>query len=87
MNYTNRMKVNGELACRGLSEKAARYYNETEPLTVYEYEVWNEETEEDETFYTIKEGIGGGHYIEGLTFEELNKWMEENWDAFEECEE
>ena len=34
--FTSRQRVNGELACRSLSDKAMRYYEETDPLRVAE---------------------------------------------------
>lgn len=35
---TNQNKVNGELAIRGMSDKAQQFYNESGPLEVYEYD-------------------------------------------------
>ena len=34
--FTNTEKINGELTARGLSDKAKSFYNETDPLIVYE---------------------------------------------------
>ena len=39
--FTMKEKVNGEMAARNLSEKAFKFYSETDPLTIYEYETEN----------------------------------------------
>ena len=38
MKYTNRMKVEGELAVRMMSDKAREFYHGADPLMVYEYQ-------------------------------------------------
>ena len=38
MKLTNEMKLNGEMAARSLSDSAADFYNNADPLTLYEYE-------------------------------------------------
>lgn len=38
MKLTNRMKLDGEIAARSLSEGAADFYNNADPLTLYEYD-------------------------------------------------
>ena len=66
MKYSNSQKIAGELAARSLSEKAWKFYQESEPLTVYEY------TEDDQTLYAI-DIFSESH--DGLTFEELDKFL------------
>lgn len=75
MIYTNSMKADGELAVRRMSEKARKYYNDTDPLDVYEYEA------DGATLYTVDEW---GNYTEGLTFEALEAYLEAGQDAIEE---
>ena len=36
--FTNSQKVAGEMAVRGLSDKAAEFYSGADPLDVFEYE-------------------------------------------------
>ena len=38
MKFTITQKINGEMAVRGMSQKAQRGYNETDPLIVYKTE-------------------------------------------------
>lgn len=75
MKYTNSMKANGELAVRRMSDKARKYYNETDPLEVYEYEA------DGATLYTVNEW---GEWTEGMTFESLEADFEAGQDAIEE---
>lgn len=67
------MKVAGELATRLLSDKAAAYYNGTDPLTVYEYETGSGK------LYTVT----GVIEAEGLTFEQLDDMLTTYHDAAE----
>ena len=62
MKYTNKMKVAGEFATRLLSDKAAAFYNQTDPLAVYEYETGSGK------LYTVT----GVIEAEGLTFKQLD---------------
>ena len=79
--FTNAQKVNGELACRGLSEKATEFYMMSYPLTVYEenVDIWSDE---DEYIRTDK-----AYYIRGivehdnLTFEDVNDIFEEYFET------
>ncbi len=79
MKFTNRMKVNGELAMRRMSDKAQEFYSNTDPFNVYEYE-----NENDQTVYGY-DGCFGEKY--GLTFEEMQTELEELQDAMGEDEE
>ena len=63
MKHTNEMKIDGEMAIRSLSEKAAAFYNDTDPLAVYEYD-----TDEGKRY-----DVAGVIEREGLTFEELDR--------------
>lgn len=82
--FTSRQIVNGELACRSLSDKARRVYEETDPLRVAEYEIYEENSEEPTTLYAYKDGSGG---YRGLTFEELQEEFESWYLEQEEQEE
>lgn len=74
-NFTLAEKTAGEFAVRRFSEKAAKFYSETDPLHVYEYE-----TADGKRYaYT---GIFGD--VDGLTFEELEKTFEEIQQDFED---
>ena len=77
MKYTNSMKADGELAVRRMGEKARKYYNDTDPLDVYEYEA------DGATLYTVNEW---GEWAEGLTFEEVEADFEAGQDDIEEEE-
>lgn len=68
MRFTNRMKANGEMAMRTASEKARKFYDETDPLNVYEYE-----GKDGSTLYAYTGCFGDR---EGLTFEELQEMFE-----------
>lgn len=79
--FTNKQKVAGELATRSLSNKAAEFYNGTDPLDVFEYE------EDGNKLYAYSGAFGER---DGMTFEELERDFEEiqdDLDAFEEEEE
>ena len=67
MKYTIRMKINGELAARFLSETARRVYNETDPLAIYEYE------KDDQKLYAMDGAFG---HFEDLSFSELQNELE-----------
>ena len=73
MKFTNENKVNGELAVRGFSDKAKKYYDETEPLYVYEYE--------DDNGNTLYAFDFGGEITSGLSFDEINRIFEEYYDT------
>lgn len=75
MKYTNRMKVNGELAMRSASEKAQDFYSNTDPLGVYEYE-----DADGNTLYGYDGCFGS---VEGLTFEQLQEEFEAMHDELE----
>lgn len=70
-HYTRRERERGELAARDLSPKAWRAYCESDPLTIYERET------DSGTLYDVRGLIDGG----GLTFDELQKALEEYADA------
>ena len=76
MKYTQRMRINGELACRALSEKADNFYSLSEPLTVYEYE------KDDDTLYACT----GIYECHDVTFKELDRVFSELWDLVTEDE-
>lgn len=76
-NFTNSQKVAGEMAVRGLSDKASEFYNGADPLDVFEYE------EDGAKLYAYSGAFGER---DGLTFEELEREfeeMQEELDAFE----
>jgi hypothetical protein len=68
MKYTNSMKVNGELAVRRMSEEAQKFYFETDPFAVYEYET------DEGIRYAYDDNV---QVVEGLTFEEIDKELRE----------
>ena len=72
---TNQNKVNGELAIRGMSYKAKKFYNESDPLEVYEYD--------DESGNKLYACDGAFGYSEGLTFQELQNCFEDMQEEFE----
>lgn len=76
MKYTNRMKVNGELAMRKMSDKAIEFYSGTDPFNVYEYE-----DENNQPLYGYDGCFGEKN---GMTFEELQQELEELYDAMNE---
>lgn len=67
MKYTNEMKINGEMAVRGLSGKAQKFYGETDPMNVYAYD----------GLYAYNGCMGSA---EGLTLEQLERAFEEMYD-------
>lgn len=67
------MKVAGELAVRGLSEKAKEIYYTTDPLNVYKYE-----NLVNGTRYGYDGCFGEKN---GLTIYELEAELEDMWDA------
>ena len=71
-------KVNGELAIRGMSDKAKNFYNESDPIEVYEYD--------DESGNKLYAYDGAFGYSEGLTFQELQNCFEDMQDDFEGLE-
>ena len=73
MKYTKSMRINGEMACRSLSDKAFEFYNETDPFTVYEYEDGFEEK-----LYAYSGCFGEK---ENLTFDDLQNELESLADA------
>lgn len=75
MKYTEKMKADGELAVRRLSEEAAKYYNGTDPLTVFAYE--NENGEMRYSYSYSTNPYADRYKTENLTFEELQEAFEE----------
>ncbi|MBR3330645.1 MAG: hypothetical protein IKG25_05430 [Mogibacterium sp.] len=75
---TNAEKVNGELAMRRLSKKAADMYSGTDPLTIAEYE------EDGQTLYSMRGALGNE---DGMTFEAIQKMLEELADEMADDEE
>ena len=67
MKYTNEMKINGEMAIRGLSKKAQKFYGETDPMNVYAYG----------DLYAYDGCMGNA---EDLTLEQLERTFEEMYD-------
>ena len=63
-----RKNKNGELAIRSLSDKAAEFYNGTDPLDVFEYE------KDGAKLYAYTGAFGER---DGMTFEELERVFEE----------
>lgn len=79
--FNDSEKLAGEMAIRSLSNKAAEFYNGTDPLDVFEYE------EDGNKSYAYSGAFGER---DGMTFEELERdfeEMQEELDAFEEEEE
>ena len=68
MRFTNSMKIAGEEAMRRVSEKALWFYDNTDPLAVYQYE-----DEDGNKLYAYD----GCFSASGLTLEELQKDFEE----------
>ena len=75
--FTNSQKVAGEMAVRGLSDKAAEFYNGADPLDVFEYE------EDGSKLYAYSGAFGER---DGLTFEELERDFEEMQAEFDTLE-
>lgn len=79
MKFTPNEMANGELAVRRMSEKARKVYDETDPASVIEYDYGDEKR----YFVDI-----GGYSRSGLTFEEAEEFLEDNyWEDEEEDEE
>ena len=87
--FTSRQREKGELACKSLSEKARRFYEEVDPLQVAEYEIYEENSKEPTTLYAYKfiyYLYDKGLTLEfpfgyrGLTFEELQEDFEDEYD-------
>lgn len=76
--FNNSEKVAGEMAVRGLSDKAAEFYSGADPLDVFEYE------EDGAKLYAYSGAFGER---DGLTFEELEKDFEEMQAEFDEFKE
>ena len=77
--YSVEEKRNGELAVRGLSEKAQTYYNENE-VGLVEVAGYKTGYEEDERRYAI---TGEGRDGEWLTLKEVEEYFEEMYDELE----
>ncbi len=75
MKFTNNEKSNGELAVRYMSDKARKVYDETDSVSVIEYDYGDEKR----YFVDI-----AGYSRSGLTFEEAEEFLEDN--AWEEEE-
>lgn len=88
--FTINEKNRGELAIRGLSEKARKAFSENE-MAVYECEEAKEGVDIDTADYTFKSDvIENRYYIRGtmidadnLSLEELERTLEEFYDAIE----
>lgn len=77
--YSIEEKRNGELAVRGLSEKAQTYYNENE-VGLVEVAGYKTGYEEGERRYAI---TGEGRDDEWLTLKEVEEYFEEMQDEAE----
>ena len=77
--YSVEEKRNGELAVRGLSEKAQTYYNENE-VGLVEVAGYKTGYEERERKYAI---TGEGRDDEWLTLKEVEEYFEEIYDELE----
>lgn len=71
MKCTNEMKVKGELAVRNLSDKAQKFYSETDPMSVYAYD----------GMYAFDGCMGSA---ENLTLEQLESAFEGLYDDLNE---
>ena len=78
--YSVEEKRNGELAVRGLSEKAQTYYNENE-VGLVEVAGYKTGYEERERRYAI---TGEGRDDEWLTLKEVERYLEEMYDELHE---
>lgn len=67
MKFTPNEMANGELAVRRMSEKARKVYDETDPISVIEYDYGDEKR----YFVDIAEDRRSG-----LTFEEAEEFLE-----------
>ena len=77
--YSIEEKRNGELAVRGLSEKAQDYYNENE-VGLVEVAGYKTGYEECEKRYAI---TGEGRDDEWMTLKEVEEYFEEMYDELE----
>ena len=77
--YSIEEKRSGELAVRGLSEKAQDYYNENE-VGLVEVAGYKTGYEDGERRYAI---IGEGRDDEWLTLKEVEEYFEEMYDELE----
>lgn len=77
--YSVEEKRNGELAVRGLSQKAQDYYNENE-VGLVEVAGYKTGYEEGEKRYAI---TGDGRDDEWLTLKEVEEYFEEMYDELE----
>lgn len=71
-------RIKGEEAVRRMNREARAYYDETEPLVVYEYE-----DEDGETRYAIDDCDGIGY---DWKFEELEECFKQQYEAVHECD-
>lgn len=76
MRYSISEKSNGELAVRGLSEKAEKCYDENE-FGVVEIARVRTELDCSKRMYAI---TGAGQDDEWMTRDELEKWLEDYYD-------
>ena len=75
MKYTARMSSNGELAMRRASAKAQKFYGETTPLEVWEYEA--------DKYRIVDSRVGSIEREYGvMTFDEIKNYFGE---GFENC--
>ena len=77
--YSIEEKRSGELAVRGMSEKAQTYYNENE-VGLVEVAGYKTGYEEGERRYSI---TGEGRDDEWLTLKEVEEYFEEMYDELE----
>lgn len=82
MKLMHYMKAAGELAVRRMSYKAQEGYYGTDPLDLYEYEVYEDDSDEPITLYAVK---SGDEEKRDLTFEEAEQELESYY--FEDEEE
>ena len=78
--YSVEEKRSGELAVRGMSEKAQRYYNENE-VGLVEVAGYKTGYEECEKRYAI---TGEGRDDEWMTLKEVEEYFEEMYDELED---
>ena len=78
--YSIEEKRSGELAVRGMSEKAQTYYNENE-VGLVEVAGYKTGYEERERRYAI---TGEGRDDEWLTLKEVERYLEEMYDELHE---
>ena len=72
--FSNKQKVAGEIAVRGLSDKAFEFYSDITPIDVYEYD-------KDGMKLYAYSGVFGDR--DGMTFDELEQDFEEMADEME----